>query len=49
MIIYAAQSHKAEMLESSAINDGWSMVAMLLIVLYVVEGLETEILKYDFI
>ena len=32
-------------LESSAINDGRSMFAMFLTVLYKVEGLETEILK----
>ena len=29
-------------LENSAINDGWSMLAMFLAVLYEVEGLETE-------
>ena len=32
-------------LESSAINDGRSMFAMFLTVLYKVEGLETETLK----
>ena len=37
----------SETLESSAINDGRSMFAMLLRVLYKVEGLETEILKQD--
>ena len=31
-----------ETLESSAINDGLSMVAMILTVLYMVEGLQTE-------
>ena len=31
--------------ESSAINDGRSMLAMFLTVLYEVEGIETEILK----
>ena len=35
----------SETLESSAINDGRSMLAMLLTVLYKVEGLETETLK----
>ena len=35
----------SETLESSAINDGRSMLAMFLTVLYKVEGLETEILK----
>ena len=34
-----------KILESSAINDGRSMLAMFLTVLYKVEGLETEILK----
>ena len=29
----------------SAINDGWSMLAMFLTVLYKVEGLETETSK----
>ena len=33
----------SETLESSAINDGRSMLAMFLTVLYKVEGLETEI------
>ena len=32
----------SETLESSAINDGWSMLAMFLTVLYKVEGLKTE-------
>ena len=36
-------------LESSAINDGRSMLAMFLTVLYKVEGLETEILKQDLV
>ena len=35
----------SETLESSAINDGRSMLAMFLTVLYKVEDLETEILK----
>ena len=35
----------SETLKSSAINDGRSMLAMFLTVLYKVEGLETEILK----
>ena len=39
------QQMKTVTLESSAINDGWSMLAMFLTVLYKVEGLETEILK----
>ena len=34
-----------ETLESSAIKDGRSMLAMFLTVLYKVEGLETETLK----
>ena len=39
------QQMKTETLESSAINDGQSMLAMFLTVLYKVEGLETETLK----
>ena len=35
----------SETLERLAINDGQSMLAMFLTVLYVVEGLETETLK----
>ena len=35
----------SETLERSAINDGRSMLAMFRIVLYMVEGLETETLK----
>ena len=35
----------SETLESSAINDGRSMLAMFQTVLYEVEGLETETLK----
>ena len=35
----------SETLESSALNDGQSMLAMFLTVLYKVEGLETETLK----
>ena len=35
----------SETLECSAIDDGRSMLAMFLTVLYKVEGLETEILK----
>ena len=35
----------SETLESSAINDGRSMLAMFLTVLYKVEGIETETLK----
>ena len=35
----------SETLESSAINDGRSILAMFLTVLYKVEGLETETLK----
>ena len=35
----------SETLESSAINDGRSMIAMFLAVLYDVEGLETDTLK----
>ena len=37
----------SETLESSAINDGRSMLAMFLTVLYKVEGIETETLKQD--
>ena len=36
---------KTETLESSAINDGRSMLEMFLTVLYKVESLETETLK----
>ena len=36
---------KSEIPESSAINDGRSILAIFLTVLYKVEGLETEILK----
>ena len=36
---------KSETPEGSAINDGRSMLAMFLTVLYKVEGLETDILK----
>ena len=39
----------SETLESSAINDGRSMLAMFITVLYEVEGLETEILKLDLV
>ena len=39
----------SETLESSVINDGQSMLAMFLTVLYKVEGLETETLKYDLV
>ena len=39
----------SETLESSAINDGRSMLAMFLTVLYKVEGIETEILQYDLV
>ena len=37
-------NENSETLESSAINDGRSMLAMFLIVLYWVEGLEAETL-----
>ena len=37
----------SEALESSAINDGRSKLAMFLTVLYEVEDLETETLKKD--
>ena len=36
-----------EILVRSAINNGRSMLAMFLAVLYMVEGLETETLKLD--
>ena len=39
----------SETLESSALNDGRLMLAMFLTVLYKVEGLETETLKYDLV
>ena len=39
----------SESLESSAINDGRSMLAMFLAVLYKVEGLETETLRLDLV
>ena len=39
------QQMKTVILESSALNDGCSMLAMFLTVLYKVEGLETETLK----
>ena len=52
MVIFKSQNwfafstdENSEKLESSAINDGRSMLAMFLTVLYKVEGLETEILK----
>ena len=38
-------SENSETPEGSAINDGRSMFAMLITVLYKVEGLETETLK----
>ena len=39
----------SETLERSAINDGRSMLALFLTVLYMVEGLETETLKSDLV
>ena len=39
----------SETLKSSAINDGRSMLAIFLTVLYKVEGLETETLKWDLV
>ena len=39
------QEMKTETLESSAINDGWSMLAMFPKALYEAEGLETVTLK----
>ena len=39
----------SETMESSALDDGRSMFAMFLAVLYKVEGLETETLKLDFV
>ena len=54
-LVQCARSHRTgspfqqiktlKKMESSAINDGRSMLAMFLTVLYKVEGLETEILK----
>ena len=41
----SSTDENSETLESSAINDGRSMLAMFLTVLYKVEGLETETLK----
>ena len=43
--LHFQQMKTLKALESSAINDGRSMLAMFLTVLYKVEGLETEILK----
>ena len=43
------QQMKTETLETSAINDGRSMLAMFLTVLYKVEVLETETLKQDLV
>ena len=52
MVIFKSQNwfafstdENSETLESAAINDGRSMLAMFLTVLYKLEGLETEILK----
>ena len=47
LIYYSAFStdENSETPESSAINDGRSILAMFLTVLYKVEGLETETLK----
>ena len=39
----------SETLESSAINDGRSKLAIFLTALYKVEGLETETLKLDLV
>ena len=39
----------SETLESSALNDGRSVLSMFLAVLYKVEGLETETLKQDLV
>ena len=38
-------NENSETLESSAINDGRSMLAMFLTVLYILDGLETETFK----
>ena len=43
--IVFSTDENSEALESSALNDGRSMLAMFLTVLYKVEGLETETLK----
>ena len=55
-LLQCAKSHRTGLhfqqmitLESSAINDGRSMLAMFLTLLYEVEGLETETLKYDLV
>ena len=53
LIYYSAQKvtelicifNRLKTLKSSAINDGRSILAMFLTVLYKVEGLETETLK----
>ena len=54
-LVQCTKSHRTDLpfqqmktLESSAINDGRSMLAMFLAVLYKVEGLETETLKVEF-
>ena len=39
------QQMKTETLRTSAMNNGWSILDMFLTVLYMVEGLETEMLK----
>ena len=44
--IASTTDENCEILESSAIDDGRSMLAMLLAVLYEVEGIETETLRH---
>ena len=39
----------SETQESSAINDGRSILAMFLTVLYMVEGIDTKTLKFDLV
>ena len=44
-MVCISTDENSQTLESSAINDGRLMLAMCLIVMYMVEGLETETLK----
>ena len=47
---YAFSTYEnSETLECSALNDGRSVLAMFITVLYKVEGLETETLKLDLV
>ena len=48
-VIVRSTTNPVKTLECSAINDGRSLLAMFLTVLYEVEGLETEALKQDIV